>query len=838
MSARLAILLVLLGTASPAAAQEQTLRVMTYNIHAGVGGLEQIADVIRDAAPDIVGLQEVDVYWSARSGFADLAGELAAALGMDMRFGHIYDLPSDTTGRPPRRYGLAILSRYPITSFRNHLLPRSSSIAREPEPLPRPGFLEAHIDVNGTAVRFFNTHLDYRANPRVRTMQVAETLTLIGELDQPTLLVGDLNAQPQDGELQPLFARMRDAWSGQTDAGLTFRADSLVKRIDYVLHSAHFTPRAARVVTSDASDHLAVVADLTLHGAHAQARDTSAVVALHRIFDDAWAEDLRANPLFASQVGVRDYDALLPDVSEAAEQQRLAELRRRLARLDAIDYAALPRSEQINLDIFRRLTETAAREIEMRAYLMPFTTFVPFYSSLPDMGEWLPLDDVASYEDYLARLNAVRAHMESYIALMRAGLREGITIPRVVLDGVVADLDAQLVADATQSRFYLPFTGLPPSIPSAERARLQQAGADAVRNSVLAGYRLFRDFMADEYIPAARTSIGASELPNGRAFYEHRVKMYTTLDVTPDEVHERGLSEVQRIRAEMQEVIDQTGFDGTFAEFLNFLRTDPQFYATTAEELLEKNAVVLKRMDGQLPRLFGTLPRTPYGIRPIPDYMAPKMTTAYYRPPAGDGSTAGYYYINTYDLKSRPLYEVQALSFHEAVPGHHLQNAIAMELGDVPQFRRFAGFTAFGEGWGLYAERLGLEVGFYQDPYANFGRLSYEMWRALRLAVDTGIHWKGWSRQQAIDFMAENSALALHNITAEVDRYISWPGQALGYKMGELAIRDLRARAEVALGDAFDVRAFHDVVLGSGEVPLDVLEANVERWIARQGSVR
>jgi uncharacterized protein (DUF885 family) len=425
--------------------------------------------------------------------------------------------------------------------------------------------------------------------------------------------------------------------------------------------------------------------------------------------------------------------------------------------------------------------------------------------------------------------------MESYVALMRTGLREGVTIPRVVLDGVVADLDAQLVTDPTQSRFYVPFTTIPATIPEAERARLEREGAEAVRTSVLPGYRAFRDFMADEYIPAARTTLGASELPGGRAFYTHRVQMYTTLEVTPDEVHERGLAEVRRIRAEMQTIIDQTGFAGTFAGFLAFLRTDPQFYATSAEELLEKNAVVLKRMDGQLPRLFRTLPRTPYGIRPIPDYMAPKMTTAYYRPPAGDGSTAGYYYINTYDLKSRPLYEVQALSFHEAVPGHHLQNAIAMELGDVPQFRRFAGFTAFGEGWGLYAERLGLEVGFYDDPYANFGRLSYEMWRALRLAVDTGIHWKGWSRQQAIDFMAENSALALHNIVAEVDRYISWPGQALGYKMGELAIRDLRAQAERELGAAFDIRAFHDVVLGSGEVPLDVLESNVVRWIEAQG---
>lgn len=598
-------------------------------------------------------------------------------------------------------------------------------------------------------------------------------------------------------------------------------------------------PRSGQPVSSTAATaEPPAAARASATSTHTDTRADSAVAALHRLFDDAWAENLRANPLFASQVGVRDYDALLPDPSERAEQQWLETLRARLQRLDAIDRAALPRTEQINADIFRRLTETAAREIELRGYYMPFTTFVPFYSSLPEMAEFMPLESVTGYENYIARLQGLRAHFDAYIDLMRSGMEAGITIPRVVLEGVVADLDAQLVDDPAQSRFYLPFADMSERIAPAERERLQRDGADAIRTSVLPGYRAFRDFMASEYIPNARESLGASSLPGGRAFYEHRVRMYTTLDITPDEVHERGLAEVQRIRGEMQEVIGQTGFDGSFTEFLEYLRTDPRFYADTEQELLEAYSFVLKRMDGELPSLFGTLPRTPYGLRAIPDYMAPKMTTAYYRPPAGDGSTAGFYYVNTYDLKSRPLYEVEALSFHEAVPGHHLQNAIAMELGDVPQFRRFAGFTAFGEGWGLYAERLGLEAGFYKDPYSNFGRLSYEMWRALRLAVDTGIHWKGWSRQQAIDFMAENSALALHNIIAEVDRYISWPGQALGYKMGELAIRDLRARAEQRLGEAFDVRAFHDVVLGSGEVPLDVLEENVERWITDVASDR
>jgi uncharacterized protein (DUF885 family) len=340
--------------------------------------------------------------------------------------------------------------------------------------------------------------------------------------------------------------------------------------------------------------------------------------------------------------------------------------------------------------------------------------------------------------------------------------------------------------------------------------------------------------MADEYLPAAREMIGASALPDGRAYYEHRVRRFTTLDITPEEVHKVGLAEVARIRAEMKTVIEDTGFNGSFGDFVTFLRTDPQFYVDDPDALMKEVALVLKKMDGQLPTLFKTLPRMPYGIKPVPDFIAPKTTTAYYNRPAGDGTRAGFYYVNCYDLASRPLYEIEALSLHEAVPGHHLQTAIQMELEDMPMFRRFNWVTAFGEGWALYSERLGLETGFYQDPYSDFGRLTYEMWRACRLVVDTGIHYLGWSRQRAIDFMAKNSALTLHNITTEVDRYIAWPGQAIGYKIGELKIRELRTRAESELGNSFDLREFHDVVLGSGSVPLDVLEANVAAWIEQR----
>jgi uncharacterized protein (DUF885 family) len=402
----------------------------------------------------------------------------------------------------------------------------------------------------------------------------------------------------------------------------------------------------------------------------------------------------------------------------------------------------------------------------------------------------------------------------------------------VVLTGIDETIRPHVVTDPEQSRLWAPFREFPAAVPASERARLQAAGRAAIEGSVVPGYRDFLAFITEEYVPGAREGIAAADLPDGRAYYDHLVRSFTTLDLTADEVHQTGLSEVARIRSEMEQVIRETGFRGDFAAFVEYLRTDPRFYVDTPEELLMHTAWVLKRMDGELPRLFGRLPRMPYGLKPIPDYIAPRTTTAYYSRPSGDGTQSGTYWLNTYDLRSRPLYEIEALSLHEAVPGHHLQIALQQELEGLPDFRRFSGFTAFVEGWALYAERLGLETGFYTDPYSNFGRLTYEMWRALRLVVDTGMHARGWSRQQAIDYMAENSALTLLNITNEVDRYIAWPGQALAYKIGELKIREMREHAERELGGAFDIRAFHDVVLESGAVPLSVLEGNVLRYIA------
>jgi uncharacterized protein (DUF885 family) len=393
-------------------------------------------------------------------------------------------------------------------------------------------------------------------------------------------------------------------------------------------------------------------------------------------------------------------------------------------------------------------------------------------------------------------------------------------------------LEAQIVDDPEKSLLFAPLRGFPNAVPKREHERLRSEARKAIAESVVPGYRRFLKFMKDEYVPNCRGTIAASALPKGRDYYRFCVAKFTTLDdVTPEQIHAIGQAEVARIRGEMDKIIRDVKFDGDFAKFTEYLRTDPKFYAKSAEELEKEVAFVLKRMDGQLPKLFGRLPRMPYGVRQVPDYIAPQATFAYYQSPTGDGRRAGFFYINTYNLPSRPLYMLEALSLHEAVPGHHLQLAIQQELEHLPQFRKYTGFTAFIEGWALYSEGLGLEADFYKDPYSDFGRLTMEVWRACRLVVDTGIHYLGWTRDQAIEYMRANSAMPMHDIRAEVDRYIGWPGQALAYKTGEMRIRALRQDAEARLGERFDVRAFHDVVLGSGAVPLGVLEANVRAWI-------
>ena len=552
-----------------------------------------------------------------------------------------------------------------------------------------------------------------------------------------------------------------------------------------------------------------------------------------KLTDDVWEFDLHEDPLWATHYGDTRFNDRLPSETLEDQQRRLAALRVYRKRQQAMDRKSLSKEEQLNFDIFAILLDQRIGEYEFESYLTPITNRWGFHVAFPELPQDVPLETALDYRNYVARLNAFARYVDDHVELMREGVKQGRVLPAVVLEGVEDTVKPHIVADPKQSLLFSPFTTFPDRIPAAEREALATAGVQAIQQSVVPGYQKFLTFLQKEYLPAARPTVSISALPKGREYYQHCVRKFTTLDMSPEQIHELGLSEVKRIRQEMQTVMKQTGFTGEFPAFIEHLRTDPKFYPQTPEQLMKEVAFVLKRMDGELPRLFKTLPRMSYGIRPVPDYIAPKTTTAYYSQPAGDGTRAGFYYVNTYNLKSRPLYEIEALSLHEAVPGHHLQLALQQELTNLPNYRRFSGFTAFIEGWGLYAERLGLEVGFYQDPYSQFGRLSYEMWRACRLVVDTGVHHLGWTRQQAIDFMAQNTALTLHNITAEVDRYISWPGQALAYKIGELKIRELRQLAETALGAKFDVREFHDVVLLSGSVPLRVLESNVKAYITQ-----
>jgi uncharacterized protein (DUF885 family) len=568
----------------------------------------------------------------------------------------------------------------------------------------------------------------------------------------------------------------------------------------------------------------------------AAAADDTASKQLAALFADSWEFALREDPLFATSTGDARYNDRLPRETVSDHARRLQAERDFLGRLQKIPRDELTRAEQVNYDIFARIKRDAIAEYEFQANLMPITNRSGFHISFPELPLEMPLVTTQDYENYIARLVAFSQFVDDNMELMRTGIKQGLVLPAISMADFDKAITPHIVDDASKSLLDKPFEKFPETVPDAEHARLTGAGRKAIMASVVPGYRKLLDFLTKEYVPACRQQIGASALPRGREYYRHRVRHFTTLDLEPQQVHETGQAEVQRIKAEMEALIRDVGFQGDFKSFVEHLRTDPKFYADSPEQLLKETSLVLKRMDGELPKLFRKLPRTPYGIREVPDFIAPRTTTAYYQPPAGDGSRAGFYYVNTYNLHSRPLYEIEALSLHEAVPGHHLQIALAQEQDEMPPFRRFVLFTAFVEGWGLYAERLGLEVGFYTDPYRNFGRLSYEMWRACRLVVDTGMHYLGWTREQAIQFMADNTALSIHNITAEVDRYIAWPGQALAYKTGELKIRQLRKLAEERLQDRFDVREFHDVVLGAGAVPLSVLDENVRTWLDAKGT--
>jgi uncharacterized protein (DUF885 family) len=553
---------------------------------------------------------------------------------------------------------------------------------------------------------------------------------------------------------------------------------------------------------------------------------------LQALFDREWQLRLEEDPLFATSVGRHEWNERLPSMRPEDLERRRDVWSGMLEELAAIDMEALDDTARLNAEIFRRQLEDRVLDHRFGSYRLPINSDSGFHTDIARLPRQVPLATSDDYENYIARLAALPRYFGEQIALMRQGLATGMTVPRVTLEGYERTIAAHVVDELEQSVFWEPFRRLPSTVPAGDHERLRRSGAAAVHDGAVAAYRAFLRFMLDEYLPATRTTLGASELPAGRDYYRYLIRHFTTLDLDPRAIHQIGRAEVERIRAEMEAVIAQVGFAGSFQEFLEFLRTEPRFYAETPAALLKEAAWIAKRMDGKLPTLFKKLPRLPYGVEPVPDHLAPKYTTGRYVSAPLGSTQPGIYWVNTYDLKSRPLYNLEALTLHEAVPGHHLQIALNRELEELPEFRRFSYISAFGEGWGLYSEYLGLEAGFYTDPYSNFGRLTYEMWRACRLVIDTGLHAMGWSRRQAMDLLAANTALPLHEVETEIDRYISWPGQALAYKLGELKIKELRRRAEKALRERFDVREFHDAVLANGSVPLPILEQSVERFIA------
>lgn len=555
---------------------------------------------------------------------------------------------------------------------------------------------------------------------------------------------------------------------------------------------------------------------------------------LRELFDRTWQKELAADPQFANYLGDNRYNDRWTDMSAAAFEQRHQHDLATLAALRTMPRATLSAQAQLDYDLFER-------EYEQRLAAWPFKPHLYAINhqggiqTLHEITELLQFRAVKDYEDWIKRLEAVGTLVDQHIALLTEAAREGRTQPRVIMQRIAPQLALQNVTRPEDSPFYAPFTRFPQSLDAATQARLAAAGRTAISRVVLPAYLRLTKVFNETYLPATRDSVGISDTPQGRDFYRERIAYHTTSrTLTADEIHDIGLAEVRRIRTEMMAIKEKVGFKGTLQDFFVFLRTDPQFYYKSAQELFEGYLAVSKRIDPNLVRLFGKLPRTPYGVRPIPMTSAPNTTTAYYQGPAADGTRPGYYYVNLYRPEVRPKYEMEVLSVHEAVPGHHLQIALAMEQASMPAFRRNAGYTAYIEGWGLYSESLGEELGLYQDPYSKFGQLTYDMWRAVRLVVDTGMHAKGWSRQQAIDFFKDNAAKTEADIINEIDRYISWPGQALAYKIGQLRILALRQEAQQALGDRYDIRAFHDTVLETGAVPLDLMERHVRAWIARQ----
>lgn len=519
--------------------------------------------------------------------------------------------------------------------------------------------------------------------------------------------------------------------------------------------------------------------------------------------------------------------------TKAYFEEEAAFAKAQLEKLATIPETDLSETEAISLALLRFSLQETIDYNTYERYLNPLLSDSGFHSSWNYMVR--PINSYRQATSYLNRLNALPDAVDQYVPLLREGLQKGVSQPRVIFNGYESTYDSQIVANYEDSFYYGPFKNLPSSLTETQKDSVLVAAKIAIENRVIPSFKRVKTFFEEEYFPKTRKTIGVSETPNGRDYYQNRINYYTTLDLTADQIHNTGLQEVARIKAEMKKIIAAVGFKGSFADFLQFLRTDEQFYAKTPKELLMIARDMAKRADAQLPRFFKTLPRKPYGVAPVPDAIAPKYTGGRYVGTSKNSTDPGYYWVNTYDLPSRPLYTLPSLTVHEAVPGHHLQGSLNNELGDsIPQFRKNMYLSAFGEGWGLYCEFLAEEMGMYTTPYEHFGKLTYEMWRACRLVVDTGIHAKGWTREQVVAYMSENTALSIHEINTETDRYISWPGQALSYKIGEIKIRELRKEAEAALGADFDIREFHEIILGQGTVTLEILEKRVKEWVEKE----
>lgn len=552
---------------------------------------------------------------------------------------------------------------------------------------------------------------------------------------------------------------------------------------------------------------------------------------LHKLFDLDWEHAMGDNPEYATEVGYPGHNDRWTDQSLEAIARRQRELHAPMKIIASIARKNLPPADQLNYDLFRRNISEAIEGTQFKGEYMPMTQLNGVQQDAAQVIDIAPHATVKDYEDILSRLRKLPLLIDQTMVLLQKGIQSHITPPRITLRDVPDQIKDQMAQNPTNNALLKPFFDFPVDFPADARQRLLADATTALHTDVMPAYGRLYNFFVKKYLPASRETIAMSDLPNGKAWYAYNVRTSTTTSLSSREIHEIGLSEVKRIRGEMESVIRQTGFEGDFSAFSKFLRSDSRFYYTNAEDLLTGYRDIAKRIDPQLAHLFGKLPRLPYGVRAVPAYDEKSQTTAYYQPGAPRAGRPGWFTANTYALETRPKWEMQALTMHEAVPGHHLQIALAQEMEGVPEFRKHGGYTAFVEGWGLYSESLGYEMGFYKDPYMKFGQLTYEMWRAIRLVVDTGIHSMGWPRQQAIDYFMENSSKTEHDVTVEVDRYIVWPGQALAYKIGQMKMRELRNYAAKQLGPRFDVRAFHDRLLENGALPMDQLEARIKAWV-------